>query len=627
MSAQDTGYLSKIDKNIKYLPIISLTSPAITPPSMAHQLPNFFQFSDNITFHIQCLAAIVGHFKWRKVTVIYESKNGLSAYSGILTLLSDTLKTVNTEIEHHSTFPPMPSLSNPGAFIEQELIAMRSRSNRVFVVVMSSLEMAVLLFAKAKRLGMVERGYVWIVTDEIASLLNSVDSSVVHNMQGVIGFRTEFARTGKPFKRFRSRFGSKYRSEYPEEEEYCNPSIFALRAYDATWAVAQTMKSSTGKSSSKDLSKGISSRIFRGVSGVMRFKNNVLWQLPSFQIINVVGNSYREMAVWSPESGSSKNPERHNGVNSSSSFEEWGPVYWPGGKDSVPRGWVISEKDKRFKIGIPSTGAFPEFVQVFQANNITCVTGFSIKVFKAILKYLPYDFQYDFVPLKGSYDEMVKQVYNKTRHDSNNEINQEDKDAENLHQKVMVSNRSNAYVHRMPGAWLNFLHCLPNTGQSLRNSLSRVVVAPWLFVILIITACFTADLSSRMTVCRLEPSILDIDTLFKTNASVGCNVNSFVGHYLTNVLHFKPENIRKFDSENDYLEAFETGYIKAAFLSLSSSKCSSDASRDNSHLDLEPFAGLFILSGSVSALGFLVALLQKIPPSQKLKTKFNLLQV
>ncbi|KAJ6328095.1 hypothetical protein OIU77_009894 [Salix suchowensis] len=44
---------------------------------------------------------------------------------------------------------------------------------------------------------------------------------------------------------------------------------------------------------------------------------------------------------------------------------------------------------------------------------------------------------------------------------------------------------------------------------------------------------------------------------------------------------------------------------------LSSHNCSSDASRDNSRLDLEPFAGLFILSGSVSAFGFLVALLRK----------------
>ncbi|KAJ6320901.1 hypothetical protein OIU78_016152 [Salix suchowensis] len=720
MSAQDTGYLSKIDKNIKYLPIISLTSPAITPPSMAHHLPHFFQFSDHITFHIQCLAAIVGHFKWRKVTVIHESKTGFSAYSGILTLLSDTLKTVNTEIEHHSTFPPMPSLSNPGVFIEQELIDMRSSSNRVFVVVMSSLEMAVLLFANAKRLGMMEKGYVWIVTDEIASLLNSVDSSVVHNMQGVIGFRTEFARTSEPFKRFRSRFRSKYRSEYPEEEEYCNPSIFALRAYDATWAVARTMKSSTGKSSSKDLSKGISSRIFRGVSGVMRFKNNTLWQLPWFQIINVVGNSYREMAVWSPESGFSKNPERHNGESSSSSFEGWGPVYWPGGKGSVPRGWVISEKDKPLKIGIPSMGAFREFVQVCfdQVNNKTSATGFSIKVFEATLKRLPYDFPYEFVPVNGSYDEMVKQVYRKELDAAVGDFSIEPgrfRYAEfsqpyiDSRLVMIVTTKSIKKItwmlqtftkdlwllmlamHMFIGFLVWILERGSNTefegiggmlwfsvnvifyaqGQSLRNSLSQVVVAPWLFVILIVTACFTADLSSRMTVSWLEPSILDIDTLLKTNAFVGCNANSFVGHYLTNVLHFKPENIRRFYLESDYLEAFETGYIKAAFFVephakvflgkycnrftqakstfqlggfgyvfpkgsplvfdvseailkvvesgemrrleeiLSSHNCSSDASRDNSRLDLEPFAGLFILSGSVSAFGFLVALLRK----------------
>jgi len=349
--------------------------------------------------------------------VIYESKNGFSAYSGILTLLSDTLKAVNTDIEHHSTFPSLPSLSNAEAFIEQELVNMRSRSNRVFVVVISSLEMAVLLFEKAKQLGMMEKGYVWIVTDEIASFLDSFDSSVVNNMQGVIGFRTGFVRSSKPFKRFRSRFRSKYRSEYPEEDEYCNPSIFALRAYDATWAIAQAMKNSPGKISSKDLSRAISSSRFRGVSGVIRFKNNVLRQMPSFQIINVVGNSYREIAVWSPDFGFLKSLEKHNGVNSSGSFEEWGPVYWPGGEGGVPRGWVISETDKPLKIGVPAMGAFHEFVKVSldEASNKTCVTGFSINVFEATLKRLPYYLPYVFVPFNGSYDKMVEQVHDKVR--------------------------------------------------------------------------------------------------------------------------------------------------------------------------------------------------------------------
>lgn len=64
--------------------------------------------------------------------------------------------------------------------------------------------------------------------------------------------------------------------------------------------------------------------------------------------------------------------------------------------------------------------------------------------------------------------------------------------------------------------------------QPLTSNLSRLVLTPWLFVILIVVASFTASLSSAMTVSRLEPSVLDIETLQRTNAPVGCNGNSFI---------------------------------------------------------------------------------------------------
>jgi hypothetical protein len=50
--------------------------------------------------------------------------------------------------------------------------------------------LAIFLFEKANQMGMMEKGYVWIVTDEIASLLDSVDSSITYNMQGVLGLKT-----------------------------------------------------------------------------------------------------------------------------------------------------------------------------------------------------------------------------------------------------------------------------------------------------------------------------------------------------------------------------------------------------------------------------------------------------
>ncbi|KAM3237344.1 hypothetical protein P3S67_011768 [Capsicum chacoense] len=68
-----------------------------------------------------------------------------------------------------------------------------------------------------------------------------------------------------------------------------------------------------------------------------------------------------------------------------------------------------------------------------------------------------------------------------------------------------------------------------------------------------------------MTVHRLEPSVLNVDYLLKTNAAVGCNGNSFIVGYLVN-LKFKPENIKKISSISNYPKAFEKGEISAAFL-------------------------------------------------------------
>lgn len=91
------------------------------------------------------------------------------------------------------------------------------------------------------------------------------------------------------------------------------------------------------------------------------------------------------------------------------------------------------------------------------------------------------------------------------------------------------------------------------------------MLATWLFVIVVVTVCFTASLTSIITVQRIQPSLVSIEYLQRTNAAVGCNGNSFIVQYLINVLHFKPENIKKINSIRDYPEAFEKGEIRAAY--------------------------------------------------------------
>ncbi|KAJ4841542.1 hypothetical protein Tsubulata_001750, partial [Turnera subulata] len=686
LTAEEAGLFSQIDKNIKDIAIISLTSPAKTPPLMAQQLPYFVQMSHSIAFHMQCVASIVGHFGWRKVTAIYEHTNGFSVDSGILTLLSEKLNYMNSGIEQHLAFPPLSSLSDPEMTIELELDKLRSKSNRVFVLVTSSLEFAMMLFKKAKQRKMMEKGYVWIITDEVASLLNSVDPSVVDNMEGVIGFRTNFERSSKSFKQFKTRFRRYYESRYPAEEEYSNPSIFALRAYDATLAIAQALERSQGNITSKELAKGVLSSNFEGLSG---------------KVINVVAESYREMALWSPKFGFFKIHKKDIGADvgtGNSSLQEFGPIFWPGGQQSVPKGWEISYAEKYLRIGVPATGAFHQFVRVVsdQSQNETYITGFSINVFEAVVKRLPYSLPYVLVPFYGTYDEMVAQVYHK-------DLDAAVGDTEIMADRFLYAGFSQPYIdsglvmvvteksekskstwmlktftpkmwllmatmHLFIGSvvwlierrhnaefegigamlWFSVTVIFSAQREQVKSNLARLVLTPWLFVILIIVTSFTASLTSTMTLSRIQPSILDIQTLKNTNAPVGCNGNSFILRYLTNVLLFKPENIRSISSINDYPEAFESGDIKAAFFVephakvfpkdspllfdisegilkltesgelrrleeelLSASDCSSssdDTGTDTSSLGVEPFAGLFLLSGSFAACGFLVVI-------------------
>ncbi|TYI28097.1 hypothetical protein ES332_A05G220200v1 [Gossypium tomentosum] len=391
---------------------------------------------------------------------------------------------------------------------------------------------------------------------------------------------------------------SKSFRRYAEEEEYSNPSIYALRAYDAASTVAEAMDKSPANATSKELFKQILSSNSEGLSGRIRFRNTTLLKhLPTFQVINVVGE---------------------NTTFGNMTMKELGPIYWPGGLQTVPKGWTSFEfdEDKPLKIGVPARGAFNQFVKVSydQGINGSYVTGFSVEVFEAVVKRLPYQLPYVLVPFYGSYDDMVEQVYSKG-------LDAEVEDTEIMAYRYQYAEFSQPYLesglimvvtakpdkskerwvfletftrrmwlitiamHTFIGfviwliehaenpnltrfgavLWFSITVLFFAHREPLRSNLSRFVLAPWLFAILIISASFTASLTSMLTISHLQPSVSDIDTLLRTNASVGCNGNSFIVGYLINVLGFKPKNIRKIDSINDYPDAFRNGDIQAAF--------------------------------------------------------------
>ena len=123
--------------------------------------------------------------------------------------------------------------------------------------------------------------------------------------------------------------------QYPDEPSQ-EPGIHAARSYETTWAVASAITNSGG-----NVYKGIQSFNFKGLSGKINLTEGNLKRKPAFQIINVVGKSYREIGFWSRElefytSNEMEGESQAKGTNSTSILDELGVVYWLGGGPTSP---------------------------------------------------------------------------------------------------------------------------------------------------------------------------------------------------------------------------------------------------------------------------------------------------
>ncbi|THG16856.1 hypothetical protein TEA_020590 [Camellia sinensis var. sinensis] len=340
--------------NREQVPILSLASTAIiSPPSNALRWPFLVQIATNGSQQVNCIASILQSYKWKKVIAIYEDDSYGSDSSG-LALLSESLHSIGTEIEHHLVFPPFSSLSDPQG--------------------------------EAKQLGLVGRDSVWIITDAISSLLDSVNTSVISDMKGALGIQAYYNESNQFFQNFKQHFQKKIRSEYREEDN-SEPGIHAIQVN------------------------------FKGLSGDIRFDGGELsQQFPIFKIINVIGKSYNEVCFWSSKFGFSKSVA---GVNGSDSMKLWAvdSLYWPGKLvNVVPKGWAMPNEVKKLKIGVPAETTFEMFVKVVEnSNGDKSYLGLCIEVFENVVEVLGYDLPYKFEPFHGSCDDLVLCVGNKVK--------------------------------------------------------------------------------------------------------------------------------------------------------------------------------------------------------------------
>ncbi|CAK7350080.1 unnamed protein product [Dovyalis caffra] len=603
---EEVSLVAEISHQSK-VPILSFADT--TPEWATERWPYLLQASSNKQAQMKAVAAVVQSGNWNQVTVIYEDTD--SSAIAVTQFLFNALREVGVGIIQVLVLPPSASTTK----LSEELEKLKTEQCRVFVIHLS-LPLAVRLFEKAQKMKMMEKDYVWITTDSITSLVHSVNASIISSsMQGIIGVKSYFPERGHLFHDFRQRFRKKFSIENPDEDNN-EPGIYAAEAYDAVWTMAVAVNGSNQVG--QELLEKILQADFHGLSGKVQFINE---KGPTniFQIINVIGTSYKELGFWSNGLGFSETIHKDSVYNSCMTNLE--QVFWPGGLTSTPRGWTITTSANPLRIGVPGKSGYRDFVHVEydRLGNSISFSGFAIEIFEETFKRLPIYLPYEFKAFNDtSYDKLVKQIYLKnydavvgdvvimaSRYQHAEftspytetglmlivparSVNREwsfvkpfTKSMWVLIAVITVYNgftiwlieRNHCPTHKGSMLhqigimlWLAFNTLFSLHGGKMHSNLSRMSMVVWLFVALVITQAYTANLSSMLTAQKLEPATPNVEALLNSNAVVGYCTGSYLQNYLVDVLRFKMQNIKNYTTLEDYAQAFENKEIAAVFL-------------------------------------------------------------
>ncbi|KAJ3695397.1 hypothetical protein LUZ60_000774 [Juncus effusus] len=400
------------------VPLLSFSST--TPSISSSHFPYFIRACLNDSSQSVPIATFVHHFGWRAIVPVYEDSN---YGSGILPFLVDALQPVDVRIPDRAVI----SSTATDDQIEKELYRLMNSQTRVFLVHMLY-PLATRLFSIAQKLEIMSDGYVWIVTDSVGYMLDTLDSSVLSSMQGVVGFRPYVPLSNK-IRDFYTRFKLRYLQDYPGSN-VMGTNVYQYWTYDATWAMAMAVEMANvtnpsflvPRSSSMVLDalgvsktgmkllNAIHNTTFDGLAGNFTLVDGQL-QLPGYEIFNVIGTGTKTVGFWTQEAGITS--EYKSSDNNNNKLKT---IIWPGDDSkAVPKGWVIPTKGKTLQIAVPVKYGFAQFVNVSEPiSNNSKITGYCIDVFDAVMKKLPYHVSYKYVPYNDSaksYDNFVYQVY------------------------------------------------------------------------------------------------------------------------------------------------------------------------------------------------------------------------
>ncbi|KAL5978469.1 hypothetical protein ACLOJK_029586 [Asimina triloba] len=415
-----------------HVPLISF---AATDPTLgALQYPYFIRTTQSDYFQMQAIADLIAFFEWKEVTTIFVDddygRNGIS-------VLGDALAKHRAKIHYKAPFPPGAAEN----VLKDLLVELNLMEPRVYIVHVNP-DSGLKLFSLAKDLGMMSNGYAWIVTDWLASVLDTTvrpNLDTMNLLQGVVAFRHYI-----PDSNLKRQFTSRWSNMLKKGNVSSSLNTYGLYAYDSVWLFARAVneflndlgnisfandpnlhdaKGSTLHFSAlhtfvagHDLLRRLLSMNFMGLTGRVQFDSDKNLVRPAFDVLNIGGTGYRRIGYWTNYSGLSVvSPEvlYDKPPNISTASQQLYSVIWPGENTKKPRGWVFPNNGKPLKIGVPNRVVYKEFIS--KDDSPDGVNGFCVDVFNAAIALLPYAVPHEFI-LYGngvdnpSYTELVELV-------------------------------------------------------------------------------------------------------------------------------------------------------------------------------------------------------------------------
>ncbi|KAL4558497.1 hypothetical protein LXL04_036698 [Taraxacum kok-saghyz] len=376
-------------------PIFSLSTS-----TYSDQNPYLLRITQDETTELKGIASMVESFKANNVIVICEdTTTGRQMASYMISSFQ--------EKNIHVTYTSLISTSK----VDEELHKVQTMQNTVFVM-HASPSLASNIFSRAKELGMMDEGYMWISTSKAMNLLDSMDVEAIESMQGVVGFKSYF-----PSSKELHSLISKLRKEHYALNPFMDfkeVDFNGIWAYDAVYALAMAIERvQTIRDTS--LLNQILRVDFHGLGGEFRFINGGIIS-KAMEVVNVIGKGDRTVGYFMMSTN--EFVKEIGKPNSSYSNQGLQSIIWPGGTTRIPKRRRMSETNgKKLRILFPGSSKFQNLAQlsVDPRTNVSVLSGFCGDVFNAAFNSLDYGVDIEVVSFSSrdgvTYNDIIQKIY------------------------------------------------------------------------------------------------------------------------------------------------------------------------------------------------------------------------